>query len=63
MVEAYILFALLTTDTPRHATWTAEFSTKERCVEAGQALQGLGKARLHGTDTILNQIRFVCARR
>lgn len=38
-MEAYILLALLITDSPRPATWTAEFTTKERCAAAGKALQ------------------------
>jgi hypothetical protein len=34
----YILLALIITGTPRPATWTAEFSTKEKCEVAGKAL-------------------------
>jgi hypothetical protein len=63
MIEAYILFALLTTDTPRPATWTAEFTSKERCMEAGRALQGMGKVRIVGTDKTYDRVSFVCTPR
>jgi hypothetical protein len=35
----YVLLAILMTSTPRPATWSAEFSSRDKCVAAGEELK------------------------
>jgi hypothetical protein len=58
-MDAFVLMALLMTGTPRPATWTAEFTSKERCEAAGKALLQFGEPRSQ-SNPWPGRVQYVC---